>query len=409
MQIAAPLGSTPGHESKVVGLICAAHFISHFHLLLLPPLFPLLRDFYGVGFTELGLTIAVLNITTGLTQVPFGFLVDRYGARKILIGATFVESVAVGLVGVFPSYSALIVLIAVVGVANAVYHPADYAMLNASVDRSHIGRAFSFHTFSGNIGDAIAPATILLLTSLFGWRAAMMACGVFGVFVGVLLWLNSGMLRDASRPRSSAPALGARHRTGVALLLSLPVLMGMLFYVGITMTGSGFRVFSVSTLHELYQTPLGAATVVLSAFLFSAPLGVLSGGFAADRISRHDIVAAFCFVCVAACISAVAAFDPPLFVIGLIFAVAGFCTGFIAPQRDMMIRSITPPGQMGKVFAFVSTGFNVGGVIAPLLYGWMLDHSNPRNIFWATAVLALLTMVTVLITGVERRRATAGN
>ena len=404
MEVAAPLGF-PKREVKVVSLICAAHFISHFHLLLLPPLFPLLRDFYGVGFTELGLTIAVLNITTGLTQVPFGFLVDRYGARKILIGATFLESAAITLIGVFPSYGALIALIAVVGVANAVYHPADYALLNASVDRTHIGRAFSFHTFSGNIGDAIAPATILLLTSLLGWRVAIFACGAFGVLIGVLMWSNSGILRGASRARAAPPGFGARQRTGVALLLSLPVLMGMLFYVGITMTGSGIRVFSVSTLHELYQTPLGTATVVLSAFLFSAPLGVLAGGFAADRISRHDLVAAFCFVCVAVCIAAVAAFDPPLFVIGAIFAVAGFCTGFVAPQRDMMIRSITPPGQMGKVFAFVSTGFNVGGVVAPLLYGWMLDHSNPRNIFWATAVLALLTMTTVLITGVERRRA----
>ena len=195
MEVAAPLGF-PKREVKVVSLICAAHFISHFHLLLLPPLFPLLRDFYGVGFTELGLTIAVLNITTGLTQVPFGFLVDRYGAR----------------IGVFPSYGALIALIAVVGVANAVYHPADYALLNASVDRTHIGRAFSFHTFSGNIGDAIAPATILLLTSLLGWRVAIFACGAFGVLIGVLMWSNSGILRGASRARAAPPGFGARQR-----------------------------------------------------------------------------------------------------------------------------------------------------------------------------------------------------
>ncbi len=410
MDFAARFG-VPKREAKVVGLICTAHFLSHFYLLLLPPLFPLLHDFYGVGFTELGFAIAVLSITTGLTQVPFGFLVDRFDARAILIAGTLVESVAIALIGVFPAYGALLALMAVAGLANAVYHPADYAILNASVEVRRIGRAFSFHTFCGNIGDALAPMTILLLTAFLGWRAAIFACGAFGVVVAALMWMNSGILHGASRSQHAA---GMEHqtgrvpqRTGLALLLSTPVVMGMLFYVGIAMTGGGIKTFSVSALHELYQTPLGAATVVLSAYLFSAPLGVLAGGLAVNRIARHDFAAAACFVCVAGCIFTVAAFDPPLLVIGLLFSVAGFCTGFVAPQRDMMIRAVTPPGQMGKVFAFVSTGFNVGGIIAPILYGWLLDHSSPRNIFWASGMLALLTVATVLVTGGEQRRAAA--
>jgi FSR family fosmidomycin resistance protein-like MFS transporter len=257
MELAARSGA-PKRELKVVGLICSAHFLSHFHQLLLPPLFPLLRDFYGVGFTELGLTVAVLCITSGLTQVPFGFLVDRFGARAILIAATFVESVAIALIGVFPVYGVLVALMATAGLANAVYHPADYAILNASVDRHRIGRAFSFHTFCGNIGDALAPMTILLLTAFLGWRAAMFACGAFGVIIAVLMWMNSGILQDASRAQHAAgvehQADRASHRTGMALLLSAPVVMGMLFYVGIAMTGGGIKTFSVSALHELYQT-----------------------------------------------------------------------------------------------------------------------------------------------------------
>ncbi len=393
------------NEAQVISLIGAAHFFAHFHLLLLPPLFPLLRDFYGVGFTELGLTMAVLSVATGLTQVPFGFFVDRFGARAILIAATFVESVAIALIGVFPAYGALLTLMAAAGLANAVYHPADYAILNASVDKGRIGRAFSIHTFCGYIGDALAPMSILFLSSLFGWRVAMFACGAFGAVVAVLMWKNSGMLREASETGAGRPA--AQQRSGLGLLLSTPVLMGLLFYVGITMTGSGVKTFAVSTLHELYQTPVATATVVLSIYLFAAPIGVLSGGFAADRISRHDLVAAACFVCIACCVFAVAAFDPPMIVVGALFAVAGFGTGFVAPQRDMMIRAVTPPGQMGKVFAFVSTGFNIGGVVAPIAYGWLLDHSTPRNVFWLSGVLALLTVGTVLATGLEQRRARA--
>ncbi|MBI2317299.1 MAG: MFS transporter, partial [Betaproteobacteria bacterium] len=182
-------------------------------------------------------------------------------------------------------------------------------------------------------------------------------------------------------------------------------LMGLLFYAWIAMTNSGFRAFSVSTLNQLYQTPLGEASLVLSAYLIGTPIGVLAGGVAADRITRHDLVAAGCFAGAAACIFAVAAFDPPLAAIGALFAAAGFCTGFVGPQRDMMIRDMAPPGQMGKVFGFVTTGFNVGGVIAPVLFGWLLDYTSPRNVFWATGAVALLTVATVLATGIERERA----
>jgi MFS family permease len=404
MELQARLGA-PQREVKVTGLICTGHFFSHFYLLLLPPIFPLLRDVYRVGFIELGLTIAACSITTGVTQVPVGFLVDRYSARAILIAGIFLESVAIALIGVFPTYGALVALMVAVGLANAVYHPADYAILNASVDKSRIARAFSMHTFAGVLGDALAPATILFLSAFLDWRAAMFVCGTCGAIVAALMWMNSGILHDTSHTHPAAQASGPQLRTGLALLLSVPVLMGLLFFVGISITGRGFTTFGVSALHELYQTPLGTATVVLSAYLFASPVGVLAGGFAADRSSRHDLIATGCFVGTGAFAFAIAAFDLPLLVIGLLFAVAGFCSGFVTPARDMMIRAITPPGQMGKVFGFVSTGFNVGGVVAPILYGWLLDHSAPRNLFWVTGVVALLTVVTVLVTGLQRRRA----
>ena len=66
-------------------LVSSAHFLSHFYLLLLPPLFPILVTVYGVGFTELGYALALFSLVSGLTQAPLGFAVDRYGARRILI------------------------------------------------------------------------------------------------------------------------------------------------------------------------------------------------------------------------------------------------------------------------------------------------------------------------------------
>lgn len=405
MQFIARL-SAPQRETKVVGLICTGHFMSHFYLLLIPSLFPILRETYGVGFTELGLATAGFSMASGCSQIPIGFLVDRYGARSLLIAGLVLESLAFISISLFPFYGALVALMVTAGMANAVYHPADYAILNAAVDRSHIGRVFSFHTFTGFFGDAVAPATVLFLTSLLDWRAALFICGLCGAVVAALMWMNSEILVDASRVKhtSVAEKRGTKQRAGLALLLSVPVLMGLLFFTTMSISGSGIKAFGVSTVHELYHTSLGSAGAVVSAYLFASPIGVLAGGYSADRISRHDLVAATCIAIIALCIFAVAAFDPPLLGIGMLLAVAGFCTGYIAPARDMLIRAIAPPGNMGKVFGFVSIGFDISGVMAPVFYGWVLDHSNPRNVFWASGTMAVLTILTVLAAGREGRR-----
>lgn len=389
-----------GKNAKVIALISTGHFLSHFYMLLLPPLFPVLRDVYGVGFTELGLALTAFSLTTGITQAPVGFLVDRYGARGILIAGVALESVAIVLIGVFPVYSALVALLVLAGIANAVYHPADYAIMNASVAKERMGRAFSIHTFAGYMGAALAPVTMIALTNWTDWKTALIICGVCGAAVAVIMALNSKVLLDATSTHDDSPERdGVAHQSGLRLLFSLPILMGLLFFTGISMAGHGISSFSVSALHLVYDAPLVEVGVVLSAYLFASPIGVLLGGWVADRTQHHDRFAAMCFVVIALMVFTVAATDLPLQLIAVLFAVAGLANGLVAPSRDMMIRSVTPPGEMGKVFGFVSVGFNIGGVVAPVMFGYLLDHADPGLLFWVVGAISLSTVVTVLVTG----------
>ena len=394
----------PASNAKVIGLISTGHFFSHFYMLLLPPLFPVLRDVYGVGFTELGLALTAFSLTTGFTQAPIGFLVDRYGARGILIAGVMLESLAIVLIAVFPVYAALVALLVIAGLANAVYHPADYAILNASVARERMGRAFSIHTFAGYLGAALAPVTMIALMSWTDWRTALVICGVFGGVVAVVMALNSDVLLDAtSRSKvKEEQHTGSRH-SGWRLLFSAPILMGLLFFTGLSMAGHGITDFSVSALHLIYDAPLIEVGAVLSAFLFASPIGVLLGGWVADRTAHHDRVAASCFIVIAVTIFAVAAIDMSLEVIAVLFAVAGLANGLVAPSRDMLIRAVTPPGEMGKVFGFVSVGYNIGGIIAPVMFGYILDHADPGLLFWLVAAVSLATVATVLVTGRQGR------
>ena len=395
-------------SARAVAVVSTAHFASHFYMLLLPPLFPLLREVYGVGYTQLGFAISVFSIVTACTQVPVAFAVDRVGARRILIAGLLLEAAAFALIGLVPVYGAFLALMAVAGLANSVYHPADYSLLNASVEPRRMGRAFSFHTSAGTLGYAVGPVTMVYLMTLTDWRTALMLCAALGGAVGLLVAANARALTEWTGPETPGEGMGAGSATsaatGVRLLLSAPIVLGLLFFFGISVAGHGIHSFSVSALHIIHDAPIAASTTVLSAYLFASPVGVLMGGWVADRIKRrHDAFAAMCFVVTAVCIGAVAVFRLPLAAIGVLFAVTGLFSGMVSPSRDMLIRSMSPPGEIAKVFGFVSTGFNLGGIAAPVMFGFLLDRSDPGILFWVVAIVYLATVFTVMTTGQARR------
>ena len=383
-------------DAKVVSLVGTAHFFSHVYVLLLPPLFPLMRDSFGVGFAALGAILTCFNVATLVAQIPIGVLVDRMGARVLLIAGLALESLAIALIGAWSSFWGTMVLFGIAGLANSVFHPADYAILNASVDKARIGRAFSIHTFSGYVGFAVAPACIILLTQLIGWQAGLALVGSLGLATtAVLVWQRDAMNEETAKPKPAAGKGDTAVAAGFSLMLSTPILLCWLFFLFLAAGNGGISNFGVSALNLAYGTPLATATVALSGFLFASALGVLLGGVVADRTDRHGMVAAVAFFLTALLIVLVAVVDLPPAALFLTLTLAGLLNGVVQPSRDMMVRAVTPPGAMGTVFGFVTSGFNLGGAVAPLAFGSLLDYGRPNLVFWLVAAMMLISIVTV--------------
>jgi len=246
---------------------------------------------------------------------------------------------------------------------------------------------------------------VVFLAGLFDWQWALMICGGAGLLVALLMLANSDVLLDDSATRQARAARRQRRGSDLRLLLSPPVLTSLAFFAMLALTHGGLSSFGVSALEALYRVPLVEANVPLSVYLFASALGVLAGGWIADRTHRHDLMVAACMILGAATVAPVAAFTPPLLLVSVLLGISGLFSGAVAPSRDMMVRAITPPGASGKVFGFVTTGFNIGGLITPLFFGAVMDHGDPRLVFWLVAALGLLTLVTVIGTG---RHARAG-
>jgi MFS transporter, FSR family, fosmidomycin resistance protein len=386
------LTAKPVSPTRLVGAVSAAHFVSHYYILLLAPLLPFVRADYGVSYTEIGVALAVFNTVSAVLQAPAGFLVDRLGARLPLIAALILGACAFLVVGLTNSYWMLVTMFAVAGIGNAVYHPADYALLSQHVPAERIGPAFSFHTFAGMAGSAAAPPTLLMMQTLWGWRGAFVGASLLGFAVAAALIA----MREQSGGHGGAPrAKPGDGAAGWRLLLTPAILLNLVFFVLLAVISGGVYNYSVVALGALYATPVTSANAALTGFLVLSSIGVLAGGLLVARTARHGTVAGLGLFAIALFTALVGEVD--LGTLGIIAAMtaAGFFSGVIMPSRDMIVRAITPPGSFGKVFGFVTTGFNIGGIIAPLIFGAIMDHGSPRLVFLGVAACSLIAIATV--------------
>ena len=392
-QAAGVIGSARAPYIRVVGAVSAAHFMSHYYIILLAPLMPFVRDEYQVTYTEIGLAFAVFNIVTAVFQTPAGFLVDRLGARALLIFGLAIGATSFVTAGLVDSFWVMIAMFAIAGMGNTVYHPADYTLLSQHVPADRIGQAFSLHTFAGMLGSAVAPASLLVMQSSWGWRGAFIGAGVLGFAVVLLLLL----VRDGTTTTANAgtrPASGSSD-AGWRLLLSAPILLNLMFFILLAMMSSGLYNYSVVALGALYGTPVTTANAALTGNLLLSAAGVLVGGLLVTRTKRHSLVATLGLTAMALSVVLVALVDLNSLALIAAMSLAGLFSGVIMPSRDMIVREVTPPGSFGKVFGFVTTGFNIGGIVSPLIFGAVMDHGSPRMVFLLVAAFTLLGIVTV--------------
>jgi MFS transporter, FSR family, fosmidomycin resistance protein len=387
-------------EMRVVAPVCAAHFLSHYYMIILAPLFAFVRADYGVSYTDLALALTAFNLVSAVLQTPTGFLVDRIGARSVLIAGVAFGTAAFAIAGLVNSFAVFIAMFALAGLGNTAYHPADYSLLSHHSTPARIGQIFSFHTFSGILGAAVAPATLLAMQSRFGWRGAFVGAAILGCAVLALLIAQRPTPADRlAEKRRVAPAADGAHAShdhgGWRLLLSPPIILNLCFFILISIMG-GLNTFLVVALGALYGTSDTLANVALTGLLLMNALGVLVGGVLASRTTRHAAVAALAlgFAGVATTLVGVIGFSSSALV--LTASLTGLFVGIASPSRDMLVRAVTPPGAFGRVFGFVSSGFNIGSMIAPMIYGTMMDRGEPRAVFLISAACSILCIGTVI-------------
>jgi len=364
-------------------------------MMAIPALLPILPAAMDASFIELGFALSVFNVVSALVQAPLGFAVDRFGARNMLLCGLALGSVSFLSLALGPNYIWLLVAMALAGIANGVYHPADYALLSKGISASRMGRAFSMHTFAGYLGSAAAPMLLMGVAALAGMRWAFVLTALIGGLAILLVGMPTSEQPKPDAAPAGAPASGSASKATVGVFTPVVMVLTLLFIL-LNLSTSAIERFSVSALVQGFDVPLSWANSALTAFLFASATGVLAGGYLADRTRHHGFVAAAAFGLAAVVIVIVATTPLSNGAVIVLLGLAGLLTGVIAPSRDMLVRAAAPAGSEGKTFGVVMTGFNIAGAIGPVMFGWLLDHGQFSGVFWAAAIFMTLTVVLTL-------------
>src|SRR6185436_7941207 len=307
------------------------------------------------------------------------------------------------LAGLVPDVGWLFPIVILMGIGNGVFHPADFAILNASVAPRRLGHAYSTHGIGGNLGYAMAPVVSFALGSMFGWRAALAGMGMIGlVALGVMASQRALLVSHRATDAHLHTVRGS-----AALFLQLPIVLCFFYFGFVTIAGLGLQTFIPTVLGSVYGVSLALATSTLTAYLLGGAAGILTGGFLAARTTRHARVAASGMLLAAMVLLVVAMGAVPTALLLPVFVVIGFAMGSTGPSRDLIVRNATPKGAAGRVYGFVYSGLDLGGIIGPVLFGFMLDHGHPQAMLLAVATCYLIAIGTVIQVRTASTRRTA--
>lgn len=404
-------------DASLIGLVGLAHGVSHFSQLVLAPLFPWLKTEFSASYTELGALLTVFFVVSTVVQTASGFLVDRIGPRPVLLAGLGLLGLAALGYAASTSYAMLVACAVLAGLGNGVFHPVDYTLMNAKVHASRLGHAYSAHGITGTLGWALAPALLVPVALAAGWRAAMATAAAVAFGVLALLWWQRSRLAMPEpglapvRTAGGRAAPAAAPAEGSLDFLRIPAVWACFaFFFFYATVLSVVQAFAPAAAQALHAVPAAWVAICLTVYMLGSAAGMVGGGFLAADPSRCERIVAV-GMALAASIAVTMALAPvPGWAVPLLFGLMGVVSGTAAPSRDLLVKQSTPPHASGRVYGVVYAGLDVGQALAPLAFGWLMDHQRHQAVWLGlAAVQAVLIASAFQVRRVRRTPRAADN
>lgn len=367
-----------------------AHFGHHLLTALPVPLLPLIRDEFGLTYTQAGWVIAAFSLSYGIGQLPAGWLADRIGSRILITVGICGVALAGLLVGLSQTFVMMMAFFGLMGVMGGGYHPAAPPLISASVEPRRRGRALGLHMIGGSASFSLAPLIGAAIAITWGWRGSFIALAVPTVAFGAVFYWLLGRQLAGKKPgqaladdHGDAPPAPGRRRRLVSFIVLTTFTQAVLFSVM-----SFIPLFLVSQFGVSGETAAALVAIIFSAGLWAGPLG----GYLSDRLGSVPVLLAVCLLAA-----------PIIYLLNLIPYGLGFGALLVALGAIIYVRMpVSEAYIVGQISGYnrstilgiyYFSSMEGGGLLTPLL-GFLIDRLGFHPSFTiAGAAILVVTLI----------------
>ena len=376
---------------RLLGLLALGHMVVDINQGALAALLPFLKSALALSYTATGIIVLTSNVTSSLIQPLFGYFADKTARRWLLPVSVLLSSIGLGLMGLAPSYAAILLLVLVMGLGVAAYHPEGYRTATAVAGDRKVTGVSVFST-GGNIGIAVGPPMMTALVTAFGLPGTLGSLAP-GLLVATLLAAVLPMLSAPSPSRSRSAAVGAPAMVRAMSLLIVVI-------AARSWTQLGFTTYVPFYYLEVMKGDPRMVGTLLAIFLGSGAVGTLIAGPVADRIGvKRFVVTVFLLTTPVAAAFLFSSGILSLILLGALgFVLVSTFTASIVLGQAYMPRN---PGMASGLIVGFATG--AGGLGVTTL-GWVADHWGLMASLWISALIPLAAFALSLFLPEPRTR-----
>ncbi len=391
--------------SGMVPFFVFAHFGHHITGAMLRPLTPMIRTDLGLSYTQVGWMMSAFAITNGISQLPAGWMADKFGTRFIILLSITGVAVAGFFIGFTNSFIMLLSLLVLTGLLGGGYHPAAATALSASIPERYRGRSLGVHFVGGSSTFWVVPLVAAPIAASLGWRAPYLILAAPTIILGIVIYILVGRYLKAQQGKESAASnnvdTGAVKKAipwgRLIPFVALTVLTG-------TLVQSSSAYLSVYAVDSLGVSEARAA-MLMAVQPFIQAIAAPLGGYMADRFGPLKVLVTISFL--AASLIFLLGWAPNVIILTVIMVCIGFVSAARMPTSESYIFANSPENRRATLLGiYYFSGTGVSGVLTPLIGGFADRVGFRMTYLYTSFALAAVALVCSVFIWRNRERKT---